>query len=48
MPNNAPANLAAAAAWFGCLVAILSAIAIVFVLTHVGPIWQDLSRWVGS
>ena len=41
-------NVIQAMSCFGCTLCILSAILFVFVLTHVGPIWQALSRLVGS
>jgi hypothetical protein len=33
---------------FGCLLFIIAIILIVFVLTHIGPIWSDLSRVFGG
>lgn len=33
---------------FGCLLTIVCIILIAFVLTHIGPIWSDLSRLVGA
>lgn len=36
------------AACFGCLLCVSSFILTVFVLTHIVPIWQTLSRIVGS
>lgn len=41
-------NVSANVNCFGCTLAILGAILFVFVLTHVGPIWHDLTRLVGS
>ncbi len=35
-------------ACLGCLMFVVSAILVIFVLTHVGPIWQDLTRIVGQ
>lgn len=32
----------------GCSLWVIGLIVFVFVLTHVGPIWHDLSRIVGS
>ena len=32
----------------GCLLFIIVIILIAFVLTHIGPIWTDLSRLIGS
>lgn len=32
----------------GCVVWVLCSILLIFILTHIAPIWHDLSKIVGS
>lgn len=31
-----------------CAISLLGLIVLVFILTHIGPIWADLSRLIGG
>lgn len=37
----------AATGKLGCTLTVLDIIAVIFVLTHVGPIWADFTRLLG-
>jgi isoprenylcysteine carboxyl methyltransferase (ICMT) family protein YpbQ len=34
--------------WMGCAISVFGLILLIFILTHIGPIWAMLSRAVGS